>query len=79
MRAVGYGMPLSTVTDTTGLMSGNVRQSVRQWITTTEQPLPRAAFRRLRGYAFDPSLSVMLDTALGGRGGLSHSLGGRRA
>src|SRR5689334_23361677 len=35
-----------------------------QWIRTREEPVPRPAFRRLRGYAFDPSLSLRIDTAL---------------
>ncbi len=37
--------------------------SVR-WSTTRADPTPRPAFRRLRGYAFDPSLSTQMDTAL---------------
>ena len=28
------------------------------------EPPPRPVYRRLRGYAFDPSLSVQLDTAV---------------
>src|SRR4029077_18739769 len=37
--------------------------SVR-WSTTRADPTPRPAFRRLRGYAFDSSLSTQMDTAL---------------
>jgi hypothetical protein len=36
----------------------------QQWVMSKEQPVPRPAFRRLRGYAFDPSLSLQMDTAL---------------
>jgi hypothetical protein len=39
-------------------------QTAQQWVTTREDPVPIPAFRRLRGYAFDPMLSVQLDTAL---------------
>ena len=40
-------------------------QSVTPWDTRTRKsPGPRPAFRRLRGYAFDPSLSMQMDTAL---------------
>ena len=30
----------------------------------SENSVPQPVFRRLRGYAFDPSLSLQLDTAL---------------
>jgi hypothetical protein len=36
----------------------------QQYATTPDNPVPRPAFRRLRGYAFDPSLSLQMDTAL---------------
>jgi len=40
-------------------------QSLPRWDTRTRRdPIPRPAFRRLRGYAFDPSLSLRMDTAL---------------
>src|SRR5438093_1569463 len=40
-------------------------QSPPRWDTRTRRdPIPRPAFRRLRGYAFDPSLSLRMDTAL---------------
>src|SRR5262245_6596522 len=39
-------------------------QIVQRWITTREEPVPRPATRRLRGYAFDPSLSTQMDTAV---------------
>jgi hypothetical protein len=35
-----------------------------QWNTTREEPVSKPPFRRLRGYAFDPSLSTQVDTAL---------------
>jgi len=39
--------------------------SLPRWDTRTRRdPIPRPAFRRLRGYAFDPSLSLRMDTAL---------------
>src|SRR5688572_14126855 len=41
-----------------------VTPSATQWITTRKDPIPTPPFRRLLGYAFDPSLSVQLDTAL---------------
>jgi hypothetical protein len=34
------------------------------WVRTKSEPVPKPPFRRLRGYAFDPSLSVQLETAL---------------
>lgn len=34
------------------------------WSTSRKQSGPRPPFRRLRGYAFDPSLSTQLETAL---------------
>ncbi len=40
-------------------------QSVPPWDARTQKsPGPRPAFRRLRGYAFDPSLSMQMETAL---------------
>ena len=45
------------------MRSSNIESS-EQWATTTRNPVPAPAFRRLRGYAFDPSLSTQLDTAL---------------
>jgi hypothetical protein len=39
-------------------------ENSQQWVMSREQPVPRPAFRRLRGYAFDPSLSLQMDTAL---------------
>jgi len=40
-------------------------QSVPRWDARTHKsPGPRPAFRRLRGYAFDPSLSMQMETAL---------------
>lgn len=38
-------------------------QPRNQWLGTRRDPGPKPAFRRLRGYAFDPSLSLALDTA----------------
>jgi hypothetical protein len=35
-----------------------------EWSRTKIDPVPPPPFRRLRGYAFDPSLSVQLETAL---------------
>ncbi|MBI5503735.1 MAG: hypothetical protein HY899_02965 [Deltaproteobacteria bacterium] len=35
-----------------------------QYVTTREEPVAAPPFRRLRGYAFDPSLSQQVDTAL---------------
>jgi hypothetical protein len=40
-------------------------QALPRWDARTRRdPIPRPAFRRLRGYAFDPSLSLRMDTAL---------------
>ena len=40
-------------------------QSAPPWdARTRKSPGPRPAFRRLRGYAFDPSLSMQVETAL---------------
>lgn len=39
-------------------------QMQSQYLTSPENPVPRPAFRRLRGYAFDPSLSLEIDTAI---------------
>ncbi len=39
-------------------------QLEQRWNTTREEPVPRPATRRLRGYAFDPSLSTQMDTAM---------------
>jgi len=40
-------------------------QSVPPWDARTQKsPGPRPAFRRLRGYAFDPSVSMQMETAL---------------
>lgn len=33
------------------------------WLTSRSEPVPSPAFRRLRGYAFDPSLSTQVETA----------------
>jgi hypothetical protein len=41
-----------------------MQQRASQYVTTREEPVAAPAFRRLRGYAFDPSLSQQLDTAL---------------
>jgi hypothetical protein len=41
----------------------NVTQSSTQYVTTREEPVAAPPFRRLRGYAFDPSLSQQLETA----------------
>jgi hypothetical protein len=45
-------------------MNSDARQQAARYATTREEPVARPPFRRLRGYAFDPSLSVQLDTAL---------------
>ena len=40
-------------------------QSTPRWDARSQKsPGPRPAFRRLRGYAFDPSLSTQMETAL---------------
>jgi hypothetical protein len=45
-------------------MKKTVSQIQSQYRTTPSNPVPRPAFRRLRGYAFDPTLSLEIDTAL---------------
>lgn len=40
-----------------------IRALEHQWLTSRADPVPRPPFRRLRGYALDPSHSTSMDTA----------------
>jgi hypothetical protein len=40
-----------------------IRGSEYQWLTSRADPVPTPPFRRLRGYALDPSQSITMDTA----------------